>query len=366
MNGKIICELLPNETNTRNSEGAFITLKNNDILFAYSRYGAQPGDNAAANLYGMISRDNGESFGEPFPLCMAKEFGADNLMSVSFLRMQNDDIGMFFLAKSKTDQCICYLMRSADEGKTWGEPVLCSDPEGYFVVNNDRALRLADGTVIVPSALHKTESAFDENGKQYVSCMHPGELYFFVSEDDGRSFHTRKAHPSVFTTPYCNSGLQEPCLTELHDGSLWCLSRTGYGSQYELFSKDQGKSWTEARPSYFTSPCSPLCMKRLSDDRLLAIWNPIPLYNGRKEKIDGMWTGARTPLAAAASTDDGKTFSDYTLLETDEERGFCYTAIHELSDGSLLLAYCAGGVEDKSTLCRLRIRKLSAEEVSAI
>ncbi len=366
MNGKIICELLPTESNTRNSEGAFITLKNGDILFVYSCYGAQPGDNASANLYGMVSKDNGETFSEPFTVYTAKEMGVDNLMSVSFLRMQNDDIGMIFLAKSNVDQCLCYITRSADEGKTWSKPILCSDPKGYFVVNNDRAIRLSNGKIVIPSAWHKTECACNENGEQYVSKMYPGQLIFFVSDDDGYTWNTMEEKPTIQTTPHCNSGLQEPGMVQLHDGRLWCLSRTGFGTQYELFSSDEAESWTEAQPSFFTSPCSPLCMKRLSDDRLFVIWNPVPLYNGRKEILGTVWTGARTPLVAASSTDDGKTFSDYTLLETDEERGFCYTAIHELSDGSMLLAYCAGGIEDKSTLCRLRIRKLSAEEVKAI
>ncbi len=53
-------------------------------------------------------------------------------------------------------------------------------------------------------------------------------------------------------------------------------------------------------------------------------------------------------------------------IENDESRGYAYTAIHELADGSVLLAYCAGGVSDGGMLNRLRIKKLSAEEINAL
>ena len=98
-------------------------------------------------------------------------------------------------------------------------------------------------------------------------------------------------------------------------------------------------------------------MKRLRDGRLLALWNPIPNYNGRPTHVNGVWTGGRTPLVYALSSDEGKTFSDPIAIETDENSGFCYVAIHETSSG-ILLAYCAGGPGDGINLTRLRIRKL--------
>ena len=51
-------------------------------------------------------------------------------------------------------------------------------------------------------------------------------------------------------------------------------------------------------------------------------------------------------------------FSAPVAIETDDKRGFCYVAIHEIDDGTILLAYCAGGEEDGCTLNRLRIRKI--------
>lgn len=67
MIGNFICDLAPNNLNNRNSEGAFIKLKNGDLMFAYTRYrGEGFDDHFAADLYAMLSKDDGESFGAPF------------------------------------------------------------------------------------------------------------------------------------------------------------------------------------------------------------------------------------------------------------------------------------------------------------
>lgn len=121
MAGKIICDLAPCAANERNSEGAFLPLKDGSLLFAYTRYrNGGWDDHCTADLYGICSTDGGESFGEPFLLLSCEEVGADNVMSVSLLRMKNGDIGLFYLQKHwATHTCVPYFTTSADEGKTW-------------------------------------------------------------------------------------------------------------------------------------------------------------------------------------------------------------------------------------------------------
>ncbi|MBQ5823256.1 MAG: exo-alpha-sialidase [Clostridia bacterium] len=357
MTSKIIRDFTPSADNNRNSEGAFITLGNGDILFAWSRYGAEGDDDGAvADIYACVSADGGETFGEPYPLITHGQMNATTLMSTTLMRMANGDIGMFFLAKTEVVNCLCYLIRSGDEGKTWGEPVLCSEDKGYFVVNNDRVIRTSDGRILVPAAKHGIILSAD--GKMAVDIT-PGEMYMFASDDDGYSWHTVTKGITLPVSRGCTTGVQEPGLLELDDGRLWCYIRTDSGRQYETFSDDGGVSWCELSPSFFTSAESPLSAKRLSDGRIIVVWNPVPLYNGRDEDFDGVWTGARTPLALALSIDDTKNFFGFELIETDERSGYCYVAIHETQDGSVLLGYCAGGVEDGCTLNRLRIRKIT-------
>lgn len=353
---KTIKDFAPSEHNRRNSEGDFITLNDGRILFIYTRYGENSSDGGAADLYGSISADNGESFSEPFPVFSRERVNADNVMSVTLRRMANGDIGLFFLKKEKPIQCRLYLARSSDEGKSFGEPVACIPHKGYFVVNNDRVTRLESGRLIAPAAYTNVLFDDDMNGTFGI-----GTAYFYASDDDGISWRKLgECQPPQASV--CKTGLQEPLVVELKNHTLWALFRTDLGRQYEAYSVDGGESWTAPQPSQFTAPTSPISIKRLKDGRLFAVWNPVPVYNGRSENVDGVWTGARTPLAAAFSDNDGKSFGELHIIENDERRGYAYTAIHELENGEILLAHCAGGVEDKCMLNRLRITKLKFEE----
>ena len=97
--GREVLFLKTGSGNPRNGEGSFIRLKNNDILFVYTAYaGDDWNDHCTASLYGCTSSDEGESWTQPFVVLKQPE-DAMNLMSVSLLRMQNGDIGLFYLKK---------------------------------------------------------------------------------------------------------------------------------------------------------------------------------------------------------------------------------------------------------------------------
>ena len=369
MFGKHICDLAPSQWNNRNSEGSFITLKNGNILFIYTRYrGVGHHDECTADLYGMISTDGGESFGEPFPVFSCEDVGADNIMSVSLLRMGNGDIGLFYLQKHNTQVfCLPYLTRSADEGKTWQGHTKCVKEDGYYVLNNDRVIRLTSGRLLMAVAKHPSGKHSD--GKMFFG---EGAVYILASDDDGCTWHSLTENIKLPVTVWNDRGAgklwslscaMEPGLVQLKSGLIWCYIRTTLGRQYEMFSEDDGQTWTVPSPSRFTSPSSPLCVKKLSDDCLLAVWNPIPKYNGSKDVVDGVWTDGRKQLNFALLDKDAEQFLFSEILEYDEGSGFCYTAIHETDAGDILLAYCAGGKGDKNCLNRLRIRKICKDTI---
>ena len=97
--GREVLFLSTGEGNPRNGEGAFLRLKNGEILFVYTAYiGEDWNDHCTAELYGCVSPDEGETWSNPH-LILKKPADSKNLMSVSFLRMQNGDIGLFYLKK---------------------------------------------------------------------------------------------------------------------------------------------------------------------------------------------------------------------------------------------------------------------------
>ena len=79
------------------------------------------------------------------------------------------------------------------------------------------------------------------------------------------------------------------------------------------------------------------------------IWNDhSPPYSHLGQK--------RTPLAAAISRDEGKTWTGRRILEDDPDGWFCYTSCAFIGD-SALLSYCAGG-KDVGRLNRLRVMRI--------
>ena len=99
---KIVATIPPREGNPRNSEGSFLRLDDGRIAFAYSQYiGDSAHDHAACRIACIYSHDNGESFDTEHieTLVCAEEYGEKNVMSVTLRRMENGDIGLFYLLK---------------------------------------------------------------------------------------------------------------------------------------------------------------------------------------------------------------------------------------------------------------------------
>ena len=108
--------------------------------------------------------------------------GGMNIMSVSLLRLNNGEVALFYLRKNSESDCIPFMRISADEAKTWSEPIRCMDADGYHVVNNDRFVQLQNGRIIYPTALHNTnQSGLKKPGKSCVIILmrkvRPGSVH---------------------------------------------------------------------------------------------------------------------------------------------------------------------------------------------
>ncbi len=344
----LVLDLKPQEGNPRNSEGAFIRMDDGTLLFAYSRYsGGGWHDHQPSDIALIRSTDEGESWSEPEIIAKAEAFGTTNVMSVSAIRQKDGKIGFYFLAKFFEPELHSVLCRAITSDGVHFETQQCGfhAPEGYYVFNNDRLVRLSDGRLAYPAA--------------YTVRPRHSLATVFLSEDDGATF-TR--HDMLLDLPFPNlRGMEEPGILEHADGSFRLWMRTDMGYQYESYSYDNLKAFTDPAPSVFTSPRSPMEIERNEDGTLYAIYNPIPNYNGRVN-TPASFCG-RNPLIIRKSNDDGKTWGECYILEADEDRGFCYPAMCFTKDGGLLVAYCRGGTEDVLCLTRLGIRKLSLKDI---
>lgn len=348
---KLVWDKIPSEGNARNSEGSFIRTDDGTILFAYSRYNTQEKyDGAGCDIALIRSADEGETWSEHQIIVKAAEFGVKNVMSVSALYQKDNSIGFYFLIK-ENDGSITLGRTVTKDGKTFNtERCEMNAFKSYYVVNNDRIIRLKDGRLVAPAAMHN----FKEGG-----CDPFAVTSFLVSDDDGKSFDLMPARLTASALSALDVGMQEPGIIELDDGTLRVWARTKSGRQYESYSRDGLNSFTAPSPSEFTSPHSPLQMAK-NDGVTYCAYNPIPINNYHGKHPYG-W--GRTPLVLRKSIDDGRTWGKLNVIEDDPERGFCYPAMYFTKDNSMLLAYCRGGKEDGDCLCRLGIMKISLDEI---
>ena len=329
--GKQVFFIPASGDNTRNGEGSFMRLKNGSIMFGYTEFiDNNREDEAHAQISVIFSCDDGETWCDKKVLFQKSE-NSVNIMCLSFLRMNNGDLGAFYIEKNAdlTDKLI--FRRSADEGKSWSSPINCLDclsQQDYYVLNNDRVIKLKNGRILFAAARHSVYT----NSTDFP----PGEICFFFSDDDGNSWQKTNTE---LKCPFKNNplGFQEPGLFEMSDGTIWCYIRTGLGFQFQSFSKDNGKTWSETEPNtFFSSPSSPMLVKNFKD-LTVAVFNPVPEHILREDDEE-FW--GRTPYTLAVSEDNGKTFTREKLfyIENDLNNGYCYPAIIEGAD-YILVAY---------------------------
>lgn len=328
--------LPPGPGNPRNSEGAFIQLRSGQILFIYSHYYEGRGaDDDPAYLASRVSNDGGQTWSQQDVQVVTHEGGntvMKNVMSVSLLRLQSKKIALFYLQKNSLTDCRPLMRTSSNEGKSWSKPtsVIPVEHQGYYVLNNDRVVRLKSGRLVAPVALHNNNSVGSPgfNGYGHVMC--------YVSDNEGKTWRRSE---TVLLPPTTAAGkriqLQEPGVVELKDGQLLMFIRTDGGSQYLSYSSDGANTWSEPRPSSIKSPLSPALIKRIpKSGDLLLVWN-----NNYEPGDKG--SGKRTPFNVAISKDEGKTWQNMKVLEDNPEGWYCYPAV-EFVNNRVLLAHCAG------------------------
>lgn len=338
-------DLDPTPQHPRNSEGSFVALRSGRILFDYSQFSEGQNDHSPSAIAEIYSDDQGRTWSPPKVVIPTGVYR--NIMSVSLLRLASGKIARFYsIKKNKWLDCHPVISLSSDEGVTWSEPRLVTDAPGYFVLNNDRVIQTKSGQLIVPVGFHRSRGAADDAPSWDSRAI----AIWYYSDDEGTTWKESETWwglPAVTT-----SGLQEPGVVELPDGTLYSWFRTDQGAQYESLSRDNGVNWSAPRPTELKSPVSPASIKRLPhSDILMVVFNDhsgrVPAPSDPKQ---------RAPLAIAFSTDGAKTWGPSQVIEGNLSGWYCYTAIHFTED-AVLLAYVAGNAEI-GHLSRLRIRRI--------
>jgi Neuraminidase (sialidase) len=145
-------------------------------------------------------------------------------MSASILRLASGKLALFTAIKRGTSDCRPYIRFSSDEGATWSAPRGIFSVPGYYVLNNDRLIQTSRGRLIMPLAFHRVTGKPDASG--HTVDLRAIAMWYY-SDDEGTTWTEAKnwwALPVVSAT-----GMQEPGVVELADGSLLSWSRTDQG-----------------------------------------------------------------------------------------------------------------------------------------
>jgi hypothetical protein len=344
-------DLDPTPEHPRSTEGGFVTLKSGRILFEYSQFSEGQHDYSPSAIARIYSDDQGRTWSKPEVVVPTGSY--QNIMSVTLLRLASGRIARFYaVKKTMLRDCHPVISLSSDEGQTWTEPKLVTNAPGYFVLNNDRVIQTKTGRLIVPLGYHRTSGDTDD----WKSWDPRAIAIWYYSDDEGQTW---KESDTWWALPArTTSGLQEPGVVELADGSIYSWFRTDQGAQMESISTDNGVTWSMPRLTALKSPVSPASIERVPGTKTLMV-----VFNDHSGKVPRPAEAKqRAPQAVAFSTDEAKTWGPSQVIEDDLKGWYCYTAIH-FTDDAVLLAYVAGNAEI-GRLSRLRIRRVPLTSLS--
>jgi len=315
------------DRNPRNSEGDIVELKDGNLLLGYTDFYHGAGhDMSPARISGKISRDSGKKWCAPFTL--QENIGRENVMETDLLRLRSGAILLFFCAKNSEADCKPYVKKSLDEGQSWKEPVAVDRFfGGYVTLNNDRAIQLSTGRIILPCGWTPNIYAYPRV-----------ESFCFFSDDDGRTWSRSR---NLIGLTQSSQGADEPGAVELKNGAIMMWFRTTLGYVYKSYSEDRGETWKRPESMKVVSPDAPQNIKRIPDSTdLLMVWN-----SGKCPK--------RNVLTTAISKDDGKTWKYKRNIETEEKFGYSYASITFIKD-MVMLTYLVYSADNSRTSLKLK------------
>jgi predicted neuraminidase len=192
------------------------------------------------------------------------------------------------------------LMDSSDGGIQWSASRRL--PEGILGPIKNKPVELANGDILCPS-----------------STEHDGwRVHFERTPDLGQTWSA---------TEPVNDGKAfsaiQPSILFHQDGRLQAVGRTRQGKIFEVWSKDNGKTWSQMTATGLPNPNSGIDAVTLKDGRQLLVYNHT--------------TKGRSPLNVAVSA-DGQEWQAALVLE-NEPGEYSYPAVIQSGDGLVHITY---------------------------
>jgi len=232
-----------------------------------------------------------------------------------------------------------YTIRSLDEGKTWQDlQILHEDWTGAI----RDMIETADGNIIFTSMMMRHDP-----GRQTVVT--------YTSMNGGRTWH--RSNIIDLGGIGHHGGVSESTLEQLKNSRLWMLFRTNWGQFWEAYSDDEGLTWRDIRATAIPASSAPGLLTRLASGRLMLVWNlrypegknEYPLRGGDNQWSEVPVSNHREELSVAFSDDEGKTWTQPTVLAKTSKAGswISYPYVFEAHPGELWITTMQGGLRIK-------------------
>ena len=301
-------------------------MANNDLLAVFSGFGV-PDQTAIWSCY---STDNGKTWSTPMvALDTPETMDADPSIVVCKDRVLVVATARKAAELKQTSFPFCV---SRDNGRSWLPGGIIEHFHKYGSGKLQAATRLRNGRLLTPFCwdriLEQKSGVITGGEAQMIS--NASVLY---SDDDGHAWnHGGDLDVSDVPGGGGINGLDEICLAELSDDSVYALCRTGVDRLYEARSTDQGITWSKPKPSPLVASNAPASVVALDNPRgaVVVAWNETA-------------KGDRKPLAVAYSTDKCHSWSKSKIVF----EGYApYPSIVQAADGTIVAAWfqnVAGG-----------------------
>jgi sialidase-1 len=275
----------------------------------------QASDDMPCRIQGRISTDRGRTWSGPFTL--QDNLWKRNVKHPNLVRLSTGEILFFLVGWDSQQQRNVFLKRSRDEAETWSDLVQISEP-GWYCNNNDHVLTLGSGRILLPA--HGVVG-----GGPYRGGKSKLQAFVYYSDD---GFKTWKRSAGSMTA--AGRGCHEPSIVELSDGRLLCLLRTTLGRVYQAHSEDGGVHWSKPTATELRAPDSPPLVKRIPGSKLLLVlWN----------NVESRRNWPRTPLTAAISRDEGKTWENLRDVDARPNHDAAYPSVYFQGEEALIAYY---------------------------
>ena len=306
----VLAQLLPGEAIALNNdfEKRVASTLPDETLFLHAYAGAasikEVKDGRLLNIVGrlekQVSEDGGETWTEPLSLTD----GSGNQIvgsAANLVVLKSGALGLIYAYTPEGDKGRpAWFIRSDDEGETWSDPVMVSEPGVMAAIWNDTAIVTSSGRIVIPVYWYVGKRVIipqgvgasvgllgDEwagvGGHGYENIIDVSWVYY--SDDEGRTWQRNEDGEMMVTIDYSAGGhfsCEESVIAEVSPNHLLNVHRTQLGRLYQSWSDDDGSTWSHPEPTTLASSRAPACLRRVPGYRRSL--DPVEPSLGRRDR----------------------------------------------------------------------------------